>query len=272
MHYIHRLSRKTVERIVGFVVGLTVAVIAVVVVSVGVRSALFHKHYRLHSILEQASGVRVGTAVKLSGVDVGSVERVRINEQNKVEIVLRIRMDFQDKIRKDAPITLASAGIGGDKFINIPLGSVRAAYYQDGETVTITTPRELSDLAPQLMKMMDQVEQLLGELQRVVSTVNRRTLADIHTILSDIKVLTANLRGLSSEVGELGLVREVDGILDSLTVTASSVSAASADLPGITRKVDELLVRLNRIAGALEHHWLLRGSIRRMEKDGDGGK
>ena len=93
------------------------------------------KSYTLNAEFNNISGVKLGADIQISGVTVGKVRQLRLNEDNLAMVAMLI--DKGVKVPVDSIASVKSQGIIGDKFIQITLGGDETAY-QPGETIVDT--------------------------------------------------------------------------------------------------------------------------------------
>ncbi|NLB08043.1 MAG: outer membrane lipid asymmetry maintenance protein MlaD [Desulfobulbaceae bacterium] len=93
------------------------------------------KSYTLNAEFNNISGVKLGADIQISGVTVGKVRQLRLNEDNLAMVTMQI--DKGVKVPVDSIASVKSQGIIGDKFIQITLGGDETLY-QPGETIVDT--------------------------------------------------------------------------------------------------------------------------------------
>ena len=93
------------------------------------------KSYTLNAEFNNISGVKLGADIQISGVTVGKVRQLRLNEDNLAMVAMQI--DKGVKVPVDSIASVKSQGIIGDKFIQVALGGDETAY-QPGETIVDT--------------------------------------------------------------------------------------------------------------------------------------
>lgn len=93
------------------------------------------KSYTLNAEFNNISGVKLGADIQISGVTVGKVRQLRLNEDNLAMVAMQI--DKGVNVPVDSIASVKSQGIIGDKFIQITLGGDETAY-QPGETIVDT--------------------------------------------------------------------------------------------------------------------------------------
>jgi len=101
--------------------------VLMIVVGVAAIGSLFISplHYSRHNIkscFDDAGGLRAGAAVRIAGVDVGTVRSVRANPQNKncpAEVEMALATTYEIKIPKDSIAETNTAGPLGEVYVNI---------------------------------------------------------------------------------------------------------------------------------------------------------
>ena len=93
------------------------------------------KSYTLNAEFNNISGVKLGADIQISGVTVGKVRQLHLNEDNLAMVAMQV--DKGVKVPVDSIASVKSQGIIGDKFIQITLGGDETAY-QPGETIVDT--------------------------------------------------------------------------------------------------------------------------------------
>src|SRR5208283_1473727 len=91
---------------VGILVIVSLAVFAIGVFSISGQEGLFTRHYTLKAYLTSAGGLREGADVRLTGIYVGSVDKIRISpypdKERGVELDLKLARTYQTDIRADS--------------------------------------------------------------------------------------------------------------------------------------------------------------------------
>ena len=93
------------------------------------------KTYMLKAEFNNSSGVKSGSDVQISGVTVGKVRQIRLNEDHMSLVTMQIDRDIQ--VPLDSMASIKSQGIIGDKYIQISLGGDEE-FYQPGGLIVDT--------------------------------------------------------------------------------------------------------------------------------------
>ena len=201
---------------VGLLVLSGLVVFAVGVFFISGRGGFFTRKYTLKTYFSGAAGLREGSQVRIAGIPVGVVQRIRISDSDKpdraVEVLLRIPVDYQNQIRQDSDARLATAGLLGEAFVDISRGTTSHPVVPSG-----------------------------GEVNSIEE-------ADIKRIVQNTNDVISNLRVLSDKLNEImGQVRGGKGTLGRLFYDEAVYNRMNQT----TEEARELVARINRGEGTI---------------------
>jgi phospholipid/cholesterol/gamma-HCH transport system substrate-binding protein len=108
---------------VGIFVIITLICTGYLLMAVGELSRYFKDRYTVYGYFSSVSGLKKGASVDLAGVRVGNVSSIGIDAEYLVAKVI-LEIDSHIKISEDSIAAIRTAGIIGEKFIEIlPGGS-----------------------------------------------------------------------------------------------------------------------------------------------------
>lgn len=110
------MAKFSTEAKVGLVVLIGVGFLTYMTFKVGGYRFGQEEGYQIYAVFDSVAGVDLKTPVKIAGVTVGTVEQINLND-SKAQVTLRIKPDV--KIRKGAQALVRSAGLLGEKYIEI---------------------------------------------------------------------------------------------------------------------------------------------------------
>ena len=129
-------TRKTFEAIVGFVIVLFCLLFSVNVFKSGIKIKNTKYNKLLYAKFNNIDGIKVGSVVKIAGVNVGSVENIELDTGDlNVKLTMRFRSDVS--IPADSVISVNSQGLLGGKYLGIETG-IEETYLQNGEYFSST--------------------------------------------------------------------------------------------------------------------------------------
>ncbi|MDX8402229.1 MAG: outer membrane lipid asymmetry maintenance protein MlaD [Mariprofundaceae bacterium] len=128
-------SYRRAEISVGVFVFVGLLAIAWLAIRVGQVGGLGQSGYQLRAVFDNAGGIRRGGDVMMAGVVIGRVDAVRLNGDDKAELILRINDGV--KIATDAFASIRTKGIIGDRYVRITQG-MEEEWLQPGDEIEET--------------------------------------------------------------------------------------------------------------------------------------
>lgn len=226
--------------------------------------------YQVTATFDTVSGLDLKAAVRMAGVQIGTVEAVEL-EDSKAKVILRIDPDV--KIPRGAEAAVKTMGLLGDKYVDLIPSSHRAeaglqsgersGFFKDGDRVERTVPASDADqLISKLSGIADDIKQVTGSLRQVFGS--QRGEKSMEDILHDLRQTTANIKdfsyALSGDGSELvvrlkelvqNLNDMVDENKDNLKVTMENVREASKSAEMALASIDNITRRVDRGEGTL---------------------
>ena len=94
--------------------------------------------YRVRTYLPEVEGLSIGAPVRLDGVEIGNVERVRMNptrgdRSRNIEVTLNIETKYREEVRTDSTASLITEGLLGNRYVSIQRGITGTPIAPEGE-------------------------------------------------------------------------------------------------------------------------------------------
>ena len=89
------------------------------------------KNYTVAAEFDNVSGLKVGAAIEIAGVNIGKVSDVKLGEQGLAKVTMLINQEI--KITLDAIASIRTQGLIGDKYIKIIQGADGGMLSEGGE-------------------------------------------------------------------------------------------------------------------------------------------
>ena len=93
------------------------------------------KTYTLNASFNNVSGLKNGAEIQISGVNVGTVQSIRLDPNNMALVTMQLQREV--KLPQDSMASIKTQGIIGDKDIQLTLGG-DSELYGEGDTVVDT--------------------------------------------------------------------------------------------------------------------------------------
>lgn len=190
------------------------------VLTVGSRQQVFSRTILVRIDFDDAEGLQNGNNVWLSGVKVGTVKRLLLKEDNRVEVQLTIGRAEFSHLYKDASGKIGSDGLIGNRIVVLNGGNSSSGRLSANEI--IHGERTLST----------------GDMLATLQENNKNLLA----ITSQVKVIAAKI---NEGKGTIGLLLNDEGMAGRLRQSVAGLLKA-------TDNSRQLTARLNSLAGRLD--------------------
>ena len=137
------MRRANLEMTVGFFVLLGLACLAYLAINLG-KIEIYGKGYQVSANFENASGLKIGSAVEVAGVEVGRVVSIQLTPMYQARV--KIKMQEGLKIHDDAIASIRTKGIIGDKFVKLSPGSSEKLIPPGGKIINTESAIDLEEL------------------------------------------------------------------------------------------------------------------------------
>jgi phospholipid/cholesterol/gamma-HCH transport system substrate-binding protein len=268
---------------VGLLVLIAIGVLIVLILNASGNLNPFASHLHLRARFTDANGLREGSEVRLAGVRIGKVDRIRLmtasevgttpNPQ-KIEVFLTINSKIDgvgatERIRTDSNAQQASPNLlGSEMIVNITPGTalgqpVTENYLlssQSGNTMSDLATRG-SDLAERLSKLSDQLNDIVKDVREGKGTVGR--LFNDESLYNNLNATIRDAEELASQVksgkGSAGKFIYDEALYNNANEITANLKKISEDIragrgsAGKFISNDELYNKVNSIADRVNH-------------------
>ncbi len=189
-----------------------VGVIALMILFEVVSGVSFFKKEKVYtSYFSSVGELRVGSEVKLSGVEVGRVSRISLAGQN-VEVEIAIDKDVMIKADSKASINMTS--LLGTTYVGLTFGSPNSSILAEGGVIPSLAPVDFNTL--------------ISKVDVAIDTINNQLLDyddKIKSILTNLNSVVSNIASSKGTVGRLVNDPKVYNELNSTLEFFSSISS-----------------------------------------------
>jgi phospholipid/cholesterol/gamma-HCH transport system substrate-binding protein len=188
---------------------------------------------------ENSAGLKVGAAVNLQGVTIGTVKSVTVvnapdRKLTPVRVVMKLNEKFQPELKKDSKASLSTVGVLGDTVVDINSQFAVGPPLQDEDELKTTETPSLTD----------------------VVKASQGTIESLNVILAKMNVIVDNLQSGKGSVGQLinnpDLYNKANNTVDELLKLEKNLNNGRGSI-GKLMTDDTMYNRLNSAAGKLEN-------------------
>jgi phospholipid/cholesterol/gamma-HCH transport system substrate-binding protein len=151
--------------------GLALFVIAIFLI--GKQKNLFNPVFKLTATFNNVSGLQVGSNIRFSGINVGTVDNIRIINDSTVQVDMLVNKNVQRFIKADCEAGIGSAGIIGDRILIITQGGNDVPLAKDGQHIASKEPIETDAIMASLKVTADNTAIISTQLAEIMVKVNK---------------------------------------------------------------------------------------------------
>jgi phospholipid/cholesterol/gamma-HCH transport system substrate-binding protein len=134
----------------------------------------FTRRITLKSYFDNASGLRVGAPVRLSGVDIGNVVALRVvpdkdKQITPVEIVMKVSTKYGFDLRRDSVASLDTAGVLGETYLDIESSQAVGPVVRDGDTLPTQVHPDFNEVVRSSQSTLQNMDALLKRADRILA-------------------------------------------------------------------------------------------------------
>ena len=220
---------------VGITVVVALVTLATLIFLMSGSGGLFSRKLTLRSYFQDASGVRIGSAVAFQGVTIGNVKNIRVvpnRPLDPVEITMRVDQKFQPFIKQDAKAELTAAGVLGELYVNIDSKGAVKGPVADNAVLEAKEATQIEDVVKAGQATMQNVDVLLKRMDRILVAVE-------------------NGQGsVGKFINDPSLFNRANQVLTEMQTLVSEINSGKGSI-GKLLKDDELYNKVNTSVGKL---------------------
>ena len=236
---------------------------------VGKQKNLFGSTFELYSKFNSVNGLEVGNNVRLSGINIGTVDGIEFLTDTSVVIKLIIKDEVRKYIKKDAIASISSDGLMGDKVLIISAGNSSNVIVENNDHIASKKAIEMDDLMVSVKKSVDNAAVITSELAQFSHSMNNGNGA-LSKLISDeqfgnsIKNTILNLENSTTEFKRFTVkMNNGKGALSKLVSDERMGKVIDSSLTNVKTATKGL----NEVIEAAKHNFLLRGFFKKKKKE-----
>lgn len=210
---------------------------------------LFQGTFHLRTYLDDSQGLNVNDPVRVNGILVGYIGRIRLtgsrDPRRTVEIDMVIQNRFLEQIPEDSKSAISSANLLGTKFVNITKGTHPKHVEPDGEVQSLPN-QGIPEIMAQSTNLLSQFQTILGRADGLLAIIengqgNLGKFIKDDTFYNRINATAGELQQLVKDV------HDSDGTLSHLLYDDQLYN----DLRKPLQRIDDMLAQVQQGKGTL---------------------
>jgi len=207
--------------------------LALAIFMIGKQKNLFNPVFTISANFYNVSGLQIGNTIRFSGINVGTVDNIKIINDSTVKVDMIVEKTVQPYIKTDSEVAIGSEGIIGDRVLIITQGSTNAPSVNEGQYLSSVEPVEMDAIMSSLEVTALNAEVISDQLAQIMININKGK----------------------------GLI----GMLIQDTTIANNIDQTIVNLKASSKGLDENM-------DAVKSSWLLRGYYRRQARKAEKEK
>ena len=218
---------------VGMLLAATILIIGGFITYVLFARGVFEPFQRLYLISDNAEGVRVGMDLTFSGFPVGRVRRIRLRDDGKVRISVRVPSDDAHWLRSSSVFVLDVPIVGGAKL------RVYSSNLQDPPLADrAERPVIRGDTAQEIPQLVASARSILENLDQITASGSN--------LQESIKGTRVIIDRMAGKYGVLGGVVGGEDAAKKILASIDRANTLMTSLNGVALKMDSVLARTDK--------------------------
>ena len=202
----------------------------------------FEKTYDLQLAASSADGVAPGVPLVFSGIEVGSVTTLELNDNGGIVIHAELLERNAKWLKQNSTFTLDKPFVGGAK-IRIDSPDLSAPALPDHSTMLLLT----ADISKEIPALVERIKAILTNVEHLT-----RKEGEINATLANVKTVTGRMTGeygmLEGMLGSPEKARAVTDSLDKTRALITKLDGLALKMDGMAAKTDQWLFAPNGVA------------------------
>lgn len=235
---------------------------------IGSQKNLFSNTFTISAIFNNVNGLQRGNNVRLSGIDVGTVQSIEILNNNSIKVNMIIKESVRKFIKKDAIASIGTDGLMGNKLINISPVSTETLQVQDNDILQVFNSMDTDDMMSRLKNTNTYVEVIAANLVNIIENVNsgKGVLGklimdsalsnDLEQTLHNVKILSQKTAAVSKELeynfNKIDFKKNSVGVLLTDTMIARNLQQTVFDLVNTSALLEQAMLDIKTIINKVD--------------------
>ncbi len=223
---------------------VTIGILAVLLTIMLLGNYSLTSKYIVNTYFENTAGLPKKSKVKISGVDVGNIKEI-VLEEGKAKVVLVI--DRKITLYSDATAKIVSMGIIGTKYIELTQGTPSNPVVEHGGTINAATGASLEELIENAIKKVDNI---LGDASE---GLNKDFFKNLYETVENLKKVSKTIAEKEKQINQIvsNFNKFSADLYDVTQQNKGDIRDIVLELKKVSGKIDEIVSKINEGDGTI---------------------
>ncbi len=223
---------------------VTIGILAILLTIMLLGNYSLTSKYVVNTYFENTAGLPKKAKVKISGVDVGNIKDI-ILENGKAKVILVINRDI--KLYSDATAKIVSMGIIGTKYVEINPGTSTNKLVSHGQTINSLNGDSLEELIGNAVKKVDKV------LSSASKGLNEEFFKNLFDTVENLKKVSQTIADKEKQIGQvIDNFKNFSADLSEITnKNKDDIRNIVLELKKVSQKIDQIVTKVNEGDGTI---------------------
>lgn len=211
---------------------------------------LFSRKIAFYAVYDQIDNLMETNPVTVNGVAIGQVNRIMFHPDGSGRVIVRCLVGPQIGIPSNSIARLATAGLMGNREIQLILGTSHEIIVSGDTLNTEITASLAQEVSEQLMPLRVQAEQLFDQVQSVLNVINSILYEDTRqNLVKSVESLANTLSHLESTTHYFDST--LAGQVNRLSVIFANVESITTNLRQNNQAISNIIHNLSSVSDTL---------------------
>ncbi len=230
---------------------------------IGSKRSIFSNTIKISSQFYNVNGLTSGNNVRYAGIDIGTVDKVKIENDSSVTVYMIIEKNNSIYIKKNSVVSVGTDGLMGNKLVNINPGQGDSQIIENNDVLASLRPVENDEMVRTLNTTNDNLAAITGDLKKFTSRLNKEkgilkliddsvSTENIRVALEAIRDAATNANKITIQLNQLavGLNKGEGfaGVLLKDTVSANQLKTTLSNLEKVSDSLNLVTAGLTQFA------------------------
>lgn len=243
------MAKSTINNIkLGLFVLAGVLLLILGLYMIGRDSNLFGRNFELRARFENVQGLTAGNNIRYSGIQVGTVRKVKIISDTVIEVTMLIDEKMRSFIHKNDIVSISTDGLMGNKLINITPARSGSPLVVENDILVTKRVASTDEMMETLNRTNNNIALISDDIKKTVQRINNSSslwkILEEPTLPIYLKASMANIRNAASKADNMAT--DLSAIISDVKNGKGSLGAILTDT-SIAHNLNEAVMKIQMV-------------------------